>query len=291
MKYNNVIFYNHYHNGDVHFSRQFVKDIMSKIDADKYSYAHGNHKDILKDIPLEHTILLPIMEKNRQVTIIGDDVYINTWVGQIPDYLITECTLYTNYKIYTKIYEILNIKLEDIEYYIPTIDFNKVEKNNIDNFINTNNKKILFCNGLTNSGQAINFRFNPIINALSLKYSNITFILTSLHEGRLNNSNILYTNDLIQLYPDLNEIVYLSTYCDIIVGRSSGPSSFVQVRENLYNEQKIFIDFNNKYEHVIWYGHMGEKPKNYCNFVWGGENPDENRILSVLYQEIQKINN
>ena len=42
---------------------------------------------------------------------------------------------------------------------------------------------------------------------------------------------------------DLNEISYLSLFCDTIIGRASGPYVFTQVKENLYNPNKTFLAF------------------------------------------------
>ena len=37
----NLYFYNYWHNGDIHYSREFVKDIISKTNFDNYFYAHN----------------------------------------------------------------------------------------------------------------------------------------------------------------------------------------------------------------------------------------------------------
>ena len=49
-----LIFYNNFHNGDIHVSRDFVKDIVSKINFSEAIYYHENSYTILKDIEVKH---------------------------------------------------------------------------------------------------------------------------------------------------------------------------------------------------------------------------------------------
>ena len=44
---------------------------------------------------------------------------------------------------------------------------------------------------------------------------------------------------------DLNEISYLSTHCDLIVGKNSGPFIYCLTQQNINNPAKRFISFNN----------------------------------------------
>jgi hypothetical protein len=42
---------------------------------------------------------------------------------------------------------------------------------------------------------------------------------------------------------NLNELSFLSTKCDIVVGRGSGPYIFFQTKDNLFNRHKSIISF------------------------------------------------
>jgi hypothetical protein len=53
MNFNNIIFFNNYHNGDIFVSRSFIKDIISKLPNNQYYYAHRNKKYLLKDLNLK----------------------------------------------------------------------------------------------------------------------------------------------------------------------------------------------------------------------------------------------
>ena len=47
-----IIFYNNFHNGDIFYSREFIKDIMIKT-GEQHQYNHNNSFSILKDISIE----------------------------------------------------------------------------------------------------------------------------------------------------------------------------------------------------------------------------------------------
>ena len=44
----------------------------------------------------------------------------------------------------------------------------------------------------------------------------------------------------------MNEISYLSTFCDLIIGRNSGPFCFASNKENINSINKTFYAFNDR---------------------------------------------
>lgn len=244
-----IIFFNS-GNGDIHYSRQFVKDIISKLgDSNEYYYAHRNKSNILSDI--KEITSIPLNERcncsiEKNVTFYDDDsIYINTWIGQDNrKYLTKGITIDSNYDLFKSIYDILNIKIEEnILNYIPTINFNLVSKDGVDEFLNSHNEiKVLICNGIVNSGQSRNFLFEDIIDNISDTYKNIDFILTK--ESILDKTNIFYTKNITKKDGDLNEISYLSIFCNMIIGRASGPYCFCDIYDNLMDEMKIFLNIS-----------------------------------------------
>jgi hypothetical protein len=126
----NIIFFNNYHNGDIHLSRKFIIDIMSKFKCDNYYYHHFNDATLLKDIVnLQHINRNDLRYLNNEQIINNvNELIINTWVGQVnAKYLhLTDksCSLYTYYEMFKDIYIKLNIKIENIDYYLPDIDWN-----------------------------------------------------------------------------------------------------------------------------------------------------------------------
>ena len=263
-----IYFYNTFHNGDVHYSRTFVRDIMTKIGNNNYCYLHNNNPEILKDfLTLKHdnsfyqfdnwqlVSKYPI-SYYEQIIYNNDDLYINTWVGQ-QEWMTRKgidrnrdnryCSLYSHYELYEDIFYKLAIPIEKIDYYLPVIDFNLIEKDNIDNFMSKNyfKLKILIVNNFPLT-MRIQIDMNYVADYLSDKYPNILFILTKKTE--ITKDNIAYTNDIIKLDCDLNEISYLSTFCDIIVGRPSGPFTFCVIKDNFIKNKTFITISDNTYD-------------------------------------------
>lgn len=254
----NIYFFNHCRNGDVHVSRTYIQDIIAKLPENQYYYIQNPNytRDfILKDIKnIEPYFGINNLNPNSSVTQIGNDVFINTWYGQSNFEYFKEayssnksddCSFYILYNIFIDVFKFLKIKINNFDYYLPHIIYDNIEKIKIDNFFINNKfeKYILICDNPVQSGQSSNFDFKPIVNELSKLYTKIAFITTS--KNNFIRENVFSTNDIIQLDFDLNEISYMSTKCDIIVGRSSGPYTFSLTKENLMNVDKKFIAFTN----------------------------------------------
>ena len=114
-----IYFYNTFHNGDVHYSRTFVRDIMKKLGDNEYCYLHNNNPYIIKDINIKQDRAFNSFDNWRLISnypinyvsriIRNKDLYINTWVGQ--EKWITKkgidrnrnmryCSLYSLYEMY-----------------------------------------------------------------------------------------------------------------------------------------------------------------------------------------------
>ena len=293
IKYKKISFYNHLHNGDIHYSREFIKDIMRKYESDEFRYYFSlnekiwNPTNVLEDIKnlkvLDIGELPEKLEMNDStVTFDGDNIYINTWVGQNNQIYVNQygINLKSNYEIYKNVYEKLKIKIEPMEYYIPQIDYSAFNIGGIDEFIKNNKNifKVLISNGNVFSAQSDNFSFDPIIKILSNKYFDVIFITTN--ETEIKNKNIFSASEIRKKEKNLNEISYLSTFCDIIIGRASGAYAFCQVKENYSNENTTFIDFI-KNKNIEW--HIG----NICNHIISS-NFDENIVIEIISNEIEK---
>ncbi len=277
-----IIFFNHYHNGDIHYSREFIKDIIRKTSADEYCYYHINKSNLLKDIDVAYGDPQNI-DRQKQIIEVSDNIFINTWIGQCgAKYITKDCSIYSNYNMYKDIFNFLNIEIEELEYYLPSINYDKLDTINIEDFLSKNkNKKILICNGSVLSGQCPNFSFDQIIFDLSLDFPNIDFILTN--KINISNFNIFFTDNIINIpLSDLNEISYLSTKCDIIVGRASGPHAFTHIKENYNNINKTYISFADKILEGNWYS------SDKCKQIWSN-NYDESLIKETIKKELEKL--
>ena len=125
-------------------------------------------------------------------------------------------------------------------------------------------KKVLISNANVQSGQAVNFDFIPAIQELATRHPKTMFILTNKESSiNLKLNNIIYSSDIIKTSNmDLNENAYLGTFCDIIVGRASGPFTFCFNQDILFNRDVKMISFSfetKDYAHYLKADWLGEK--------------------------------
>ena len=253
-----ICFFNHFHNGDIFNSKPFVMDIMNNVQTEFY-YAHNLNHKIISDLDIRNVLLseIPIPPKTKLAE--TDACYfINTWIGAYfePD---GECTLKFSYSMYEKIYLYLgdmwgiHIKLKPIEEYWPTIDFTKFDVRMVDSFVK-DKRLVLISNGPAHSNQCVyNGDMKFIIEGLADMFPHISFVATQ--KFITSKVNIFFTDDIIKTNnSDLNEISYLSTYCDIIIGRSSGPFSFCLTKNNVYDEKKTFYCFGDRETDCFFHG-------------------------------------
>lgn len=249
-----ICFLNYFHNGDLFASKSFIKQIIDSVDTE-FLYCHLNNPLVLSDLNLKHKDFseIPKIFNETKFFDTEDIFYINTWIGSyFTDEESTKecCTLKFSYDMFSEIYSEINkkfstnLKLYSINDYYPDIDFSKFNISAIHEYVEKDkNKKILFCNGPSMSGQCLyTGDMKPVIESLSKKYSNHTFICT--HQFNTARDNIKFTSDIIKIEGcDLNEIGYLSTFCDIIVGRNSGPHCFTANKQNVNDPTKAFYAF------------------------------------------------
>jgi hypothetical protein len=247
------------HNGDIHFIREYIKDIISKTNFDEYYLLHNNNENDLLDVPnlkiekLNEYCYSNYNQTDFKYTNINDeDIYINITALDFKQEHF--------YKLFRLVYDKLLIKFESYDFYIPTIDYQKYEISGVNDYINKNKDKfkILFSNGNILSWQTSFIDYEVIVDKLSDEFKNIHFILTK--KLNIEKENVFYTDDIINIRKkDLNEISYLSTYCDIIVGSSSGPFIYTLVKENLKNYNKKFIYICSDYKYIYFENTLSSK--------------------------------
>lgn len=249
----NIIFYNPCRNGDIHVSRGYILDMISKLPEHNFFYAqhpvYATKDFLLKDISnLKLYSGVYNFNDNPSITSDTDNIYINTWYGQDSFKYFElskseDCSFYILHEIFRNVYKYFNLELDTFDKYLPKIKFENLEIGTIDTFlekINGFDKKILVCTNPVHSGQSQNFDFNPIINVIASEYPNYAFITTA---DTQTSKNIFKMKDIIDVNCDLNEISYLSRFCDVIVGRSSGAYTFSLIDENINNINKKFVCF------------------------------------------------
>jgi len=260
MNFSKVVFVNYFHNGDAHLSRQIVRAIMNKFPSLDYGYYHSSGTHILEDITglkFVPKAKIPNFKGGFGSEVKKDTLYLNTWYGSYNQKFngstgIAFDALYDVFDFHLRTH--FGITLADIEpnpsKLFPKIDFSKLNVASVNNFIDKNKGKwrkiILVSNGAALSGQASNFPLAPVINALAKLRPHCLFIPTNKDPKIKQQPNVIYSGDIIGKNTcDLNENAYLSTFCDIIVGRSSGVYTFSMIQDNMFDRDCSMISFSN----------------------------------------------
>ena len=277
-----IVFFNHYHRGDLHTHKEFIRQIKDTLgDGVEYEYLHFNHPKLTRDLDIPKVGDPGHLDPKTPFYQDDDTLYINTWIGCHWDLFckhggINMDSLQASWKV---IYEMVNkcfetdLQMREKEFYLPSIDYTKFETTNIAEYISANSeyKKILICNGSVKSGQSFQPNMKEQIEEVAPRYPQIHFICTEKFYTEV--PNILFTDDIIQdtvvsetrapwedkqnNICDMQEISYLSTLSDAIVGKNSGPYVFCETKENYMNKQKKFLSFNSSWGNAFHAGIPG----------------------------------
>jgi hypothetical protein len=247
--FNKIVFFNYYHSGDIHVSRSFIKFISEF--GYPCEYWHKNDASLLSDTNVKYIPLKTNrFERNFSHGIVNGTLYINTWYNSalpyLDEYKLTFDCLYYYFVDVIKRYFKIDIAIYNPWMFFPEIDYSKFQIYNVDKFFTSvkNGKRIFISNGMVASGQSTNFDFNQIINKISVKYPKYLFFISNKSASIIKYDNIFFTKDIINIQgSDLNENSYISTKCDIIIGRHSGSYTYSITRDN-YNRNTKYINFS-----------------------------------------------
>jgi hypothetical protein len=285
---NKIAYFNGFGNGDLHYSREFVKFFVSKLPIES-TYTHVRCPFLLRDLSVryERRLSTTSSDPNQMGFYIEDStLFFGTWIGQNRGKWLNAdgCTIKNNYNMYAHFASLFGIDLLQEVEYIPSIDYSKYD---IDDIKLSKDKNILICNGPCISGQTRNFDMNPIIIALAQKHPSCRFFITKPFASDL--TNIIDTNSFIsdKTKSDLNEISYISTFCDIIVGRGSGPFCFTHVKDNLFNKNKTYISFGNIQREINWVTMSDYQLPEHAVQIWSDSGIGcEDRAFVMIDEEI-----
>jgi len=267
MKFKSIVFYNHWHSGDLFTTRGLVKDIMKQIPT-KFYYAHLSHAktciDLVDTMVCDSNGTLNDLDQNTRVVYKDESLFINTWVGAYQPELFpygSHPSYIVHHKIYDSCYKILNEMFDlnldisqDVWEYVPTIDYSKFDTRAVDDFLagNVDRRIHLFCNGVVRSHQSSVGDMAGILIRLAESHPRDIFVATQ----QFNNSceNIIFTDALFQSDCDINEISYLSSHVNLIVGKNSGPFTYANTKNNLLDPTKLFVCLSNRVVDCLHYG-------------------------------------
>jgi hypothetical protein len=292
----NIIFFNPFHNGDIHVSRSCVKHIVDSLPDVNFFYAHKN-QPLLQDIPRlkEDSSLYRNIGENYKLEYMerGDDLYINTWYGSgnfkyMNRYGITYDTIYTLFEEHCKM---LGIEFADPVKMYPSIDYSYYKTEGIKEYVDGFWRKIMIFNGGCLSGQAVEFPMFHFINRLAEQNPDKHFFITNEDNRIRKADNIHFTYDIIKKNGcDLNENGYLSSFCDMFIGRASGVHSFSLNRENMfYNNIFLFTISNIGFSSAYWLGDRFKDLK-YTSKIVNYDVPTPQALEILVKQHMEEIN-
>lgn len=287
----NIYFYNHYHNGDLHLSREIVKYLLDNLEHQTSFYISNCDANIFYDLPV-----IPIgfdnyhfLNQNSRIFMNREDLFINTWIGQSNRFFLDRKNAFcvsasANLKLLKSITDNLSIGCKiDERGLVPRINFNSLDsKNKIDNFFITKKNNILFCNNFPKSNQAASDDLSFLLNYLSKQFPNINFIVTNKQNEIAKFENIYYSEEICLKSKNLIDISYMSTKCDVIFGRASGPYEFCKISDNIFEKEKKFICFSREVGDASWIDPIYCE----CSFEWSN---DLNNIKKFLEEECRKL--
>jgi len=278
--------YNHFHNGDIFYARVLINGLIEKYNVNFY---HNLNTPLLSDmngvteisgVPQHFDIHMNDLENKN----------VNSWIGQqnmiFVNTHIPGCSFENYFNLVKIILNNYNLEINpDENYYLPVVNYEKIL--NYESIITRMNeikykynKLILISNGNVNSGQAINVDLSGVIETLANNNPNSLFLTTTPINH--NQPNIIDTSSLTNLNPDLLQISLISTFCNIIVGRASGPYCYTHTKENLLDPNKTYISFSNNPNEGVWFKNSKAKQ------LWS-PNFNLNNIFTIINNEINNL--
>ena len=176
---------------------------------------------------------------------------------------------------------------KDPKDFFPTIDYSKYDIGATKKWLENNTgKKVLIENGQVLSGQAHNFNMTEVIAKVAANHKDTTFILSNHGNVGLPN-NCIYADKIIQkkCKSDLNEISFLGTYCDVIIGKASGVFSFCLTQQNLFERQAKYLCFSKWLpvaDNKFWLHNLMKNKVNYSSDILVSNESDMNNVGSII---------
>ncbi len=292
----NIIFFNHWHNGDLFTTRPMVVDIINQLESSglKVYYAHRCDPHCTDDIAPKHPESDAILDSTFCGVKIKEDVnsyYINTWVGAWKEDVWgrnghKHPSFIEHLDIYESLYSDLRSQFgfpvefsRDIWKFVPSIDYVKFNIAPVWKFANLHKNIVLISNSKVRSEQSEIGNMSSIIEQLTEKFPDHTFVATEKFET--NNSKIHFTSDITNLDSDLCEISYLSSISDILIGKNSSPFTYFQTKKNLLDSKKVFICFSKDVRDVLPHGMDTE-----AKFIFSNTTEDH-YVLDIIERAIR----
>lgn len=280
MTISKIVFFNGHQHGDIANNRGIINYVTPYIQELDLNYVHIKHPEAIyfndhiktynysstyPDRKLLETHVGCIRGTPSQFIVHDDTLFINLWIDRSPWF--NQNKQYTgsgitSQALFAQTKEVIDIITQYVDTQIkyptniaqtmPSSIKHPKHKKQMDHFIKTvllnYRKKVLIPNGKVESNQCAQFDMADFLlsGGIVEKYKDVLFLLTC-ETKKTSSSNMVCINDIVPI-PNLNEIDYVSRYCDVLITRASGPGCVVSTQENFYDKSKTFISFTkNKY--------------------------------------------
>lgn len=252
-----ICFYTQGHIGDLLLTLPFIDLLIKKYPNNEYyQCVHGS------GVRFHEDLITCIDNLNPSENICGD-INIPTWMcnPEYSDWVAPSgyCfeDQFTSMKFYwSKIYDKYGFDIE-----IPNNlglncknNIGNSEKELIELFGKSNNKKVLIFNQRVRSNQTDNQDCKSYLVRVSNLFPNYDFLYTNeedIDNSLILNNNLFYTPDIFGKHEcDIIHNFCLSLYCEILVGRTGGPFMFSSMHnQNVLDEKKIIISQHEENPH------------------------------------------
>lgn len=295
-----IVYFNTWHNGDVFAMKGYMHAVQKQLPHISFAFAHGYSPKLIQDLGFEHMSItqVPAEATADRFTVIADTLYVNTWVGKYMD-LFEVGQKHSNYKTLHGIWNVMkqefsaqfSLELSDFTDpldYIPTTQWTQFEINAADDFISQYPNYIVVCNGLVRSEQSDLGLMQNIITSLAEQYPDKQIVCTA--KFTTETPNIRFTDDIFSSTTngDLNEIAYLSTCAEMIIGKNSGPYMFAHTRDTMFNPDIKFLSLSQRPTDSYPYSCDGFN----CQYFHHSQAHSErifNIIVAIMEDQIQAL--
>ena len=306
-----ISFFNWHQYGDMYHTRGMLEWISNHIPDDiklRFYHKRPHRLDLCEKIQsvniFDANLSWPEFILNTHTGVFGahmklpdastEDLIINTWIASFPKFprevnskdsweYINADTIrnQTSYIVDTinNTYKLNIPHPETAKDVIPTIPTSLPNKEQADKLLNVTSgyrKRILVCNGPVHSEQTIQFDIDAVIKSLVKERTDCAFIYTENISNKEDNEFVI--DDYIDR-PNLNEVIYLSTFCDILISRMSGPGCAICIDKNFFNSDLSFICLTERESLAHWY------KNGTCKYAWTNDYSEES-LCSLLKTHI-----
>ena len=78
---NKIVFFNHFHKGDLHTHKEFIRHIQSELPNVAFEYLHNNAAKLTAELDIRLIGAPSDLDNKTPFYLDEDALYINTWVG------------------------------------------------------------------------------------------------------------------------------------------------------------------------------------------------------------------